>query len=522
MIVDGDDIQGDGVNVAARLESLSEAGGICISSAVHEQVRDRLDLTFEHCGNQQVKNIDRPVRIWRWSATSAPTAASSSETEQSTSIPDKPSIAVLPFTNLSDDPEQEYFSDGVAEDIITALSRFHQFFVIARNSSFTYKARAVDIKQIAHELSVQYIIEGSVRRAGNRMRITAQLIDAASDRHIWAERYDRQLDDIFAVQDDITQCIAMAVGPELDSTEMTRAKRKNIPELGVWELLARAYWHGARNTEKDNAEAEDILTRAKEIDPDNARIHAAFSRYYITDGLFGWQRPQPQSRALALGTAQRAVELDKHDELAHAQLGFTLFMSKRHEEGIQRFRNAINLNPNYSFALGGLGVALVYTHKHDEALELLHKAIRLSPKDPALPYYTAAIGYHHFIEKRYDDARMWAEKALHESPNHPTGYRLLATAHGMMGDLAEARAAYEQLDRLTPGVTISACIQAVRSPSMITSNVSPRASARPECRKNDRLGSGPDLVTWGPERPLRGVKRTGTAADVSGLLERLT
>jgi TolB-like protein len=321
---------------------------------------------------------------------------------------------VLPFDNMSGDPEQEYFSDGIAEDIITALSRFHQFFVIARNSSFTYKGRSVEVKQVARELGVQYVIEGSVRRAGNRVRITAQLIDAASDHHIWAERYDRELDDIFAVQDEITERIAMAVGPELASTEMARARRKNIPDLGVWEMIARAGWHHFKYTEKDNGEAEDLLCKALEIDPDNARIHAALSGSYMIDGLFGWRRPQPRSRAMALEMGQKAVALDKEDELAHAQLGVSLNMSKRQEEATQRFRTAIKLNPNESLALGGLGILLVYTHEHDEALELLHKAMQLSPKDRRLPFYILHIGVHHFFAERYDEARIWAEKAVHE------------------------------------------------------------------------------------------------------------
>jgi len=390
-----------------------------------------------------------------------PETSSPRPEDETLSLPDKPSIAVLPFDNMSGDPEQEYFSDGIAEDIITALSRFHQFFVIARNSSFTYKGRAVEVKQVARELSVQYVIEGSVRRAGNRVRITAQLIDATSDHHVWAERYDRELDDIFAVQDDITERVAMAVGPELISTEMTRARRKSLPELGIWEVIARAHWHLWKYTERDIGEAEELLSKALEIDPDNANIHAALSAAYSLDGLYGWRRSASKSRAISLEMAQKAVDLDKEDELAHAQLGFSLFLSKQHMEAIQRLRTAINLNPNFSQALGQLGLVLVYTHSHDEALELLHKAIQLSPKDPMLPFCFIAIGVHHFIEERYDEACMWAEKALHENPNFPTGYRLLVTGHGMLDDFAEAHAAFEQYDRLAPGATIADILEMV-------------------------------------------------------------
>jgi TolB-like protein/Tfp pilus assembly protein PilF len=362
---------------------------------------------------------------------------------------------------MSADPKQEYFSDGIAEDIITALSRFHQFFVIARNSSFTYKGEAVDVKQVARELGVQYVIEGSVRRAGNRVRITAQLIDATSGNHIWAERYDRELDDIFTVQDDITERIAMAVGPELDTTEMTRAHRKSLPELGAWELLARANWHGLKFTESDVGLAKSLCAKALEIDPDNARIYASLSACYAIDAAYGWRRPPKESHARALEFAEKAVALDKEDERTHLRLGAALLLAKRHEEAIQRYRTAIKLNPNYSIALGQLGMVLVWAHKHDEALELLHKAMQLSPKDGNLIWYIIHVGWHHFIEKRYDEALIWAEKALYEEPKFPSGLRLKASAQGMLGNLAEARVAYEHFDEIVPGATIAAMVEAM-------------------------------------------------------------
>ncbi len=462
IIIDGDDIHGDGVNVAARLEALCEPGDIAISGNVHEQVQGKSDVLFTDDGLHEAKNIAKPVQVWRWSPTVISAAAvADTVSDDALPLPDKPSIAVLPFANMSGDPEQEYFADGIAEDVITALSRFRSLFVIARNSSFTYKGRAVDITQVARELGVRYVVEGSVRRAGSRVRITAQLIDADTGNHIWAERYDRELDDIFAVQDDITERIVMAVGPELDLTEMARARRKNIPDLSVWELIARANWHGSNFAEKDVGEAEDLLYKALEIDPDNARIHAWLSRYYVHDGMFGWRRPPAQSRALALEMGQKAVALDKEDEHAHTQFGFSLAQSKRHEEATRRLRTAVRLNPNYSMALANLGIVLVWTHQHDEALELLRKAIQLSPKDPALPFYLTIIGIHHFIEERYEEALVWTEKAVHENPNHPSAYRLSASAHSMLGNLTEARAAYQQFDRLTRGVTISATLEAV-------------------------------------------------------------
>ncbi len=462
VIIEGDDILGDGVNLAARLQEIAAPGGVAVSGRVHEDVRARLEAKFEDTGEQSLKNIDQPVRVWRWlQSQSSNVAASESFGGKTQPLSDKPSLAVLPFDNMSGDPEQEYFSDGMAEDIITALSRFHQFFVIARNSSFTYKGQAVDIKQVAGELGVQYVIEGSVRRAGNRVRITAQLIDAATSNHIWAERYDRELDDIFAVQDEITERVAMAMGPELAAAEVARVRRKSVPELGIWEKIARANWHGSKFTEKDNGKAENLLAGALDVDPENARIHAALSATYLLDALYNWRRPPTDSRTMTLEMAQRAVNLDREDEFAHAQLGAGLLVLKRHEDSTQRLRTAVSLNPNYSQALGTLGVVLVYTHNYDEGLELLQKAIQLSPKDPLLPMYLVVAGIPHFNDERYDEARMWAEKALHENPNFPTGHRFLAAVLGMLGDLDAARAAYENFDRMAPGMTVKACVQAV-------------------------------------------------------------
>ena len=376
-------------------------------------------------------------------------------------LSDKPSIAVLPFDNMSGDPGQEYFSDGIAEDIITALSRFHQFFVIARSSSFTYNRRAVDVKQVARELGVQYVIEGSVRQSGNRVRITAQLIDAANNHHIWAENYDRELGDIFAVQDEITEHIAMAVAPELDAQEMARAQRKNIQELGVWELLARANWQIWKFSEKDSGESEHLLLKALELDPNNSRVHAWLSRYYLNDGMYGWRRPASRSRELALEMGQKAFDLNKDDELAHTMLGASLFVSKRHKEAIQRLRAAVKLNPNFFLALSNLGSALVFAHEHDEGLEYLNKAMRLSPKDPHRQYHVGTIGLHHFIEERYDESLIWAEKLLYENQSPSFGYLVLAPAHGMLGNLSEAREAYEKLSSITPNMTIAGTLRSI-------------------------------------------------------------
>jgi len=243
VIIDGDDIQGDGVNVAARLEALCQPGGMCISDAVYEQVRDRLDLNFENRGEQEVKNINRPIRVWEWLEQGALPATPISRPGTPLPLPDKPSIAVLPFDNMSGDPEQEYFADGIAEDIITGLSRIRWFFVCARNSSFLYKGRSVDVKQVSRELGVRYVLEGSVRKSGSRARITAQLIDATTGNHLWAERYDRDLQDMFAIQDEITETVVATIEPQLYAAESDRSRRKNPENIDAWDMTVRAMRH---------------------------------------------------------------------------------------------------------------------------------------------------------------------------------------------------------------------------------------------------------------------------------------
>ncbi len=446
------------MNVAARLEGLAEPGGICISGSVHEQVRDKIDIAFDDRGDVEVKNITRPVHVWRWVA-EGQSAASPAGADGPLPLPDKPSIAVLAFDNMSGDAEQEFFSDGIAEDIITALSRFHMFFVIARNTSFTYKESSVDVKKVSAELGVQYVLEGSVRKAGNRVRVTAQLVEALADRHVWAERYDRELEDVFALQDEITERIAMAVAPELQAAEIERARRKAVPELGTWELVARASWHIGKTSAEDNAEAEKLLSKALKRDPENASVFAALATSYLVDGIYVWQRPQPESLAMASEMAQKAVALDKQDEGAHTVLGVVLLFVKRHDEAIRRLETAIQINPNFSQAIGFLGMTLVYPHEHDQAAELLQKAIRLSPRDPNLPAYFAQLSMIEFMAERYDEALKWMEKTIHENPDYPTGYRMLASIHAMLGNLPEARAAYEHLNRLAPGVTIETTLR---------------------------------------------------------------
>jgi adenylate cyclase len=458
IISEGEDILGDGVNIAARVEALAEPGGVAISGRVHDDVRDRLDAGFVDSGEQHLKNIARPVRVWHWSPEARRHPSNRPRDSAAPTLADKPSIAVLPFDNMSGDPEQEYFADGIAEDIITALSRFHLFYVIARNSSFTYKGEAVEVRQVARDLGVRYVIGGSVRRAGTRMRISIQLIDAINDHHIWSERYDRTVDDIFDVQDEITERIAMAVVPEISVSEMSHARSKAVTDLDTWETLARATWHHVKFTETDCATATDLLSELIELDPANARAHALMSGVYRTQGLYGWSRPAEDSHAMALASGQRGVELNKTDEVSLLNLGMALFFTKHRDEAVDRLRAAIKLNPNDASAISGLGAVLVFDDQTYEALELIEKAMLLSPKSPDMPWLIVNVASFHFLEGRYRDALEWTRKCLRETPNFPTALRLLAATHGQLGDRAAARAAYAEFEKIAPGSSIASSV----------------------------------------------------------------
>jgi len=456
VVIDGDDIQGDGVNVAARLEGLADPGSVCISGAVHEQVRDRIDVPFEDLGDREVKNIDRPVRVWRWASGGSAAASAPATTHKPLSLPDKPSIAVLPFEDLSADKDQEYFADGIAEDIITALSRNRGVFVIARNSSFTYKGAAVDVKRVSQELGVRYVLEGSVRKAGNRVRITAQLIDAATGNHVWAERYDRDLEDIFAVQDEITQNIAATLGPELASAEIQRARRKDPTSLDAWDCTMRAMWHFAQATHEDMEEARRLALRAIELDPGAAPAFGILAFTHVRDVVNGWSKSAQQSIQEAYEAARKAVSLDDRDANAHWALGMANLFRRRFEDAVNSLETAIDLDPNNAFAHAGLANVLALVGRRDEAMEQFATAMRLSPRDPFKYLWFLWRGYAELTQEEYDQAAEWAQKALQINPDFPACLRLLAATYGQLGRTDEARAALDQLQCLVPGQTIAA------------------------------------------------------------------
>jgi len=456
VVIDGDDIHGDGVNVAARLESLAEPGGMCVSGNVYEEVRDRIDLAFEDLGEQKVKNIDRPVRVWRWTD-DAPIAGSKSDKwSEPLPLPDKPSIAVLPFDNMSGDPEQEYFSDGITEDLITALSKVRWFFVIARNSTFSYKGQAVEVRQIARELGVRYVIEGSIRRVGNRVRISSQLIDATTGRHVWAENYDREIEDIFELQDEMTQTIVAAVEPELGAFERDRAARKPPESLDAWETYQRGLWHMWSFTEKDNAEALRLLRRARELDPNFAAAYAYEGYSHFLNVILGYTEAPGESIAAALAAAKKAVTLDDKDPAAYLTLGRVHMMRGEHDTSIAELEMSLRLNPSFAPAYFALGFALALAGRIDEALGALDKAIRLNPRDPLIWAIKAIRSLTYSLLHQYEAAAEWARQSIRE-PRAASywPYAALASALGNLGQFEDARTAVDEALRQKPDLSLS-------------------------------------------------------------------
>jgi len=440
VVVEDGDIFGDGVNVAARLESLAEPRGICVSARVQEDAAGRLDLAFEDLGEQELKNIARPVRVYR---VAPPRSAAVAQPAAPLPLPDKPSIAVLAFANMSGDPEQEFFSDGIAEDIITALSKLRWFFVIARNSSFTYKGRAVDVKQVGRELGVRYVLEGSVRKGGNRLRITAQLVEAETGNHVWAERYDRDLSDIFAVQDEITERVVAAIEPELYAVENTRSQRKPPESLDAWECVIRALSAIAQGTREAITEAEQLCRRAIAIAPSYGHAHSLLSwalvRRSNLSGDFRAMAPEIEAEA------RTALTLDDRDPWAYLAHGNFLLRSRRFDDSVRAIRHALELNPNFALARAFLAVPLANLGHRQEAIDEALQAMRLSPNDRNVGAQASlALSVAHFSAGRYADCAAWARSLTEKSADHIAGHMFLTAALAMLDDeaaLTEARAA---------------------------------------------------------------------------------
>jgi TolB-like protein/class 3 adenylate cyclase len=460
IIIEDDDIFGDGVNIAVRLEGIAEPGGVSISDDAHRQIRGKVKITFEDMGSQSLKNIADPMRAWRariGPSSSPPMLTKSpTETAQPHAFSDKPSIAVLPFENMSGDPEQEYFADGVVEDIITGLSRSKSLFVIARHSTFTYKGKVADIKQVGRELGVRYVLEGSVRKAGNRVRITGQLIDGATGAHLWADRFDSQIEDIFNLQDRVTSSVIGAISPQLERAEMARAQRKPTESLQAYDYYLRALACSYKFTKEATVEMLKLSRTANTIDPEFALSYALGALSFAQRKAFGWSTDAGQERVEAERLARRAIELDKDDPSVLAMAGQALtFVVRKVEEGAALLSRAINLDANLVTARYWSGWAHIWLGDIDVAIEQFHAALRLSPLDPRIHNAQAGLAFAHFLAGRNDEALSWATTALRQQPKFVGAHLVMMASHAMSGQVKEAREVCVRAMQLDPTLRIS-------------------------------------------------------------------
>jgi TolB-like protein/class 3 adenylate cyclase len=455
IIFDDNDIFGDGVNIAARLEGLAEPGGVCISDDAQRQIRGKVDSLFDDMGPQNLKNIAEPMRAWRLNIDAKASAVlsldPSIEIARPPVLPDKPSIAVLPFQNMSSDAEQEYFADGIVEDIITALSRYHSLFVIARNSSFTYKGRAVDVKQVGRELGVRYVLEGSVRKSADRVRVTGQLIDASNGAHLWADRFDGALNDIFDLQDHITLRTVGAIAPKLEGAEINRAMRKPTESLDGYDFYLRAMASFHKAGKADISEALRLFLNAIELDDNFSSAYGMAAWCYVRRKMNGWAEDGPSESSHAAQIAERAVECGKDDAVALACGGLAIgYIFANFDRAITLFDRSQALNPNLVMAWHLSSWIRSFIGQQDLAVEHLERAIRLSPVDPQRPGMQASIACAHFAAGRFDIAASTAKTAILEQPNNFMATLVAAAANAMTGNLDIARAATGRVREIDP------------------------------------------------------------------------
>jgi len=498
VIVEGERIYGDGVNIAARVEGLAEGGGVCISRTVYDHIENKLALRFEYLGEQAVKNIRKPVRVyrvlmepgaaagvsrekraglrrWQWAALAvaavllvgvvavaiwnfylrpaAPPTVVPSEKIPAIELPDKPSIAVLPFINMSEDPEQEYFSDGITEDLITDLSKISGLFVIARNSAFTYKGKVIKIAEVGKELGVRHVLEGSVRKSNGRVRITAQLVDATTEGHLWAERYDRDLKDIFALQDEVTQKIVAALAVKLTEDEQKRLVRKYTDNMEAYDFYLQGVEYQNRYTKEANVKARQMFERAIDLDPGFAQAYALLGLTHVHEWSLGWSQ-DPQSLEQAFELAQRAIALDDSLPLGHFILGEVYLWKKQHGQAIAELEKTIALNPNYADGITWLGNILNWAGRPEEAIGLVKKAMRLNPMYPV--WYSWNLGHAYFLTNRYEEAIETLNRVLDRNPGFLPAHAYLAASYGELGRYEEARAEAAELERLSPDLSSEA------------------------------------------------------------------
>jgi adenylate cyclase len=447
VIVENDDVFGDCVNIAARLEGLAPPGGICLSDRVYEEARGKIDLDCEDLGEVPVKNIARSLRVYRVRLAFAAAAATSAEV-----LLQRPAVAVLPFDSMGRDPEQEHFADGLSEDLMTALSLWRWFPVIARNSTFVYKNSPTRVQQVAAELGVRYVVEGAVRKSGERIRVSAQLIDAKTGHHLWAEKYDRNLTDVFAVLDEITQQIAAAIVPELETAERRRASAKPPRNLDAWDCWQRGMEHKDELTREGYFRAKAMFERAIALDPTFAPPHTWLAWLYQDDYDELFISPREEALANWLSEARRAISLDRNDAWAHVALGLGLRCAGRLDEAIAAFEEALAINPSHSFAYVSLGAALGAAGLVEQAIPTIEKGIRLNPRDPMRSFIMLELlARQHLKAHHHEEAIVWAKKSIQQRPDNPIPYVTLASSLGHLGRIDEGRSALEECEQARPG-----------------------------------------------------------------------
>jgi adenylate cyclase len=492
VMVEGEAIYGDGVNIAARMESLADGGGICISGTVYDHIENKLPLAYDYLGEQTVKNIAKPVRVYKvltepgtivraagekkakprqWQRTAliviailivmaaaaaiwklyirpTPPLEVASKEKMAFPLPDKPSIAVLPFVNMSGDPKEEYFSDGITEEIITALSKVPYLFVISRQSTFTYKGKPVKVKQVSEELGVRYVLEGSVRKEGNKVRITAQLIDAITGHHLWAERYDRDLKDIFALQDEITMKIITALQVKLTQGEQAAMIGKGTKNLEAFLKCLQSLESLTRHTKEGNAMGRKLAEEAITLDPKYPRPYVALAQTYMLDILLGTTESPERSMAKALELLKKAITLDDSEAAAHGVLGYLYAMMGQYDKAIAEAERSVSVNPNDASNLTRMSFVLINTGRAEEAISVLKSVKRLNPTPPQAYYVQLSTAYR--LTGQYKAAIETAKEALKHVPNNQLAYLQLVTAYSMSGQEQEARAAAAEVMKINP------------------------------------------------------------------------
>lgn len=446
-------IYGDGINVAARLQQIAEPGGVYVSSKVFEEVRDRMKTGFRDLGERELKNIARPVRVFE---VVTGNARSTKSPEFGPVTPRRPSVAVLPFANMGGDAEQEYFADGVVEDIITALSRFRDFAVVARNSSFVYKGRAVDVRQVARELGVRYVLEGSVRRAKDRLRITAQLVDAATGAHLWAEKFDGKLDDVFEFQDQITSKVASLVEPTIRWAEIERSRRERPDSVEAYDLYLRALPMHLSQTRDANAEAIALLLKAIDLEPNNPTYLVYAGNAMLHRSTMGWPAIGNDDTALGIELVERALANARDDAVALSLSSMMLIHNLRdYDRGLVLTQRAVETNPNNLTVMIFAGITHLHLGNLDDAIAFSEHAIRLSPSLDGAHWPLTAIAHAQLVKGNYEESLNWAKRSVSANPSFVCTYWMLVAANAHLGRMDEAKRHLATLKRLSPGVTVA-------------------------------------------------------------------